>query len=582
MDPLSVTGLGLGAISLAFQLFAGCIKGFVLLSTAQHMGKESSTLVCMLNLQEIQLTEWARRAGLLSAPHELDRRLNGATVQAVLKELESLLLDTEKLKTRYRLGFQAALFSDTANRPPLPPAAGVLNVVISDDTRRDVLFRARLIQDWNNLPQRLRWATIDKSKFEEYINQIRIFVQELWRLLDPLRQDEMSSGIQQVLSHVIGMSQKLEELNALKDTLENSSIISGSTSSGTPNAPLASAAAIKAFTMGFGDAVGHAPSAAVSSYIPKIRPDKAAFQLISTEIRDFIAIKGNHEMGIARYEGEIVFVEWKELPVHSRSKIMGRVQDLAVLLGAPKHPEFRALRCKGIALDTSASRIAYVFEMPVSSAFQPPVSLRTSFGGNPSVTDRLQLALRITESVRYFHMAGWLHKNLRSENIIIFSPFSLACPTLAGFTFCRQDSPSEISEQPSADPQRDIYRHPEAMGEPTESFSVAKDVYALGTILLEVGEWRSLKQLVENVVDLRRSDIALVQLAKIKPFLLDESFKGGLATLRFRMGDIYAAVTRMMLNGEIPQAIALSKDEGQVFAPNVLDIAVRELGRCIV
>ena len=188
------------------------------------------------------------------------------------------------------------------------------------------------------------------------------------------------------------------------------------------------------------------------------------------------------------------------------------------------------------------------------------------------MTDRLKLALRITQSVRYFHMAGWLHKNLRSENVIIFSPFSLAYPTLAGFTYSRQDSPSEISEQPSADPQRDIYRHPDAMGEPTESFSVAKDVYALGTMLLEIGEWRSLKSLVEKVVDVMRSDVVLVQLAKIQPFLLDESAKGGLATLRFRMEDIYAAVTRMMLSGEISRAFALGKDEGQVFAPNVLDV----------
>ncbi|KAL8792123.1 MAG: hypothetical protein Q9195_005298 [Heterodermia aff. obscurata] len=582
MDPLSVAGLGLGALSLAFQLFAGCIKGFVLLSTAQHIGKDSSTLVCMLNLQEIQLTEWARRACLLSVPHELDRRLNGAIVQAVLKELESLLLDTEKLKSRYNLGFQAASFSATASCPPVSPSGGILDLAISDETRRDVLFKARLIQNRNTLPQRLRWATVDKSKFEEYVDQIRMFVQELWRLLDPLRQDEMVTGLQQVLSHVVGMSHKLEELNALKDTLENSSIISGSSSSGSPNAPLASAAAIKAFTLGFGDAAGHVPSAAVSSHIPQLRPDKTAFQLISTEIREFTAIQGNPDMGIAKYEETVVFVERKGLPVHSRSKIMGRVQDLAILLGAPKHPEFRALRCKGIALETSASRIAYVFEMPGSSTFQPPVSLKTYFKGNPSVTDRLKLALRITQSVRYFHMAGWLHKNLRSENIILFSPFSLAHPTLAGFTFSRQDSPSQISEQPSADPQRDIYRHPDAMGEPAESFSVAKDVYALGTILLEIGEWRSLKYLVEQVVDLRKSDIALVQLAKIQPFLLDENAKGGLATLRFRMGDIYAAVTKMMLTGEIPRIFTLGKEEVQGFAPNVLDIAVRELGRCIV
>jgi Prion-inhibition and propagation len=59
MDPISVAGLGIGTASAAFQLFAGCIKSFVLLSTAHNLGKDSSAMTCMLNLQEIELTEWA-------------------------------------------------------------------------------------------------------------------------------------------------------------------------------------------------------------------------------------------------------------------------------------------------------------------------------------------------------------------------------------------------------------------------------------------------------------------------------------------------------------------------------------------
>lgn len=585
MDPLSFAGLGLGVVSLSFQLFAGCIKGFMLLSTAQNLGKDSTTLICKLNLQEVQLTEWARRAGLLSGSNEFDRRLNSAVVEAVLRELENLLLDTDKLKKRYKLELQIA--DDDASPQP---AAGVLTAVISDDARRDILLRARLIQNRNAFPRRLRWATIDKSKFEDYVSQIRVFVQELWRLLDPLRQDEMASGLQMVLSHVISMSHKVEELHALKDALEHSSMISGSTNFGSGSASLASVATIKAIGMGMGAAPSQTYPETSFLHTHQDRPGKAAVNLVSGNIRDFAAVKGNAEMGMASYEGEAVFVEWKELPVYSRSKIMGRVQDLAILLGAPKHPNFRSLRCKGIASDAHTSRIACIFEWPLSSALQPPRPLRTVFGGSPSVTERLQLALSITESVRFFHMAGWLHKNLRSENILLFPSKekntsagpSLNLPMLAGFTFSRLNSPSEVSEQPSADPQRDIYRDPEAMGEPSESFSAAKDVYALGTILLEIGEWRSLRNLVERIVDVGKGDVSLLQLAKIQPFLLDESAKGGLATLRFRMGNTYAAVTKMMLSGEIPQSPAMTEEEGQIFAPNILDLAVRELSRCVI
>lgn len=585
MDPLSVAGLGLGVVSLSFQLFAGCIKGFMLLSTAQNLDKDSTTLICMLNLQEVQLTQWARRAGLLSESNELDRRLNPTVVEAVLRELENLLLDTDKLKKRYKLGLQAA--DDDASPQP---AAGVLAAAISDDARRDILLRARLIQDRNAFPRRLRWATIDKSKFEDYVSQIRVFVQELWRLLDPLRQDEMASGLQMVLSHVVSMSHRVEDLHALKDALQHSSMISGSTNFGSESASLASVATIKAIGIEMGAAPSQTYPKSSSLHTHQNQQRKAAVKLMSSNIRDFVPVKGNADMGMASYEGEVVFVEWKELPVYSRSKIMGRVQDLATLLAAPKHPSFRSLKCKGIASDAHTSKIACIFEWPLASAPQLPRPLRTVFGSSPSVTERLKLALSVTESVRFFHMAGWLHKDLRSENILLFPSKevnasavpSLKFPILAGFTFSRLNSSSEISEQPSADPQRDIYRHPEAMGEPSESFSAAKDVYALGTILLEIGEWRSLRNLVERVVDVGKGDISLLQLAKIQPFLLDGSTKGGLATLRFRMGDIYAAVTKMMLSGEVPQSPAMTKEEGQIFAPDILDVAVRELSRCVI
>lgn len=64
------------------------------------------------------------------------------------------------------------------------------------------------------------------------------------------------------------------------------------------------------------------------------------------------------------------------------------------------------------------------------------------------------------------------------------------------------------------------------MGEPSESFSAAKDVYALGTVLLEVGEWRSLKspgRESHRCEQTRRTDNLT---RKSKPFLLDASSKG--------------------------------------------------------
>ncbi|KAL8990643.1 MAG: hypothetical protein Q9169_008074, partial [Polycauliona sp. 2 TL-2023] len=250
MDPISVAGLGLGAVSLAFQLFAGCIKGFLLLSTAHNFGKNSSTLLCMLNLQEIKLTEWARRAGLLSGHHTLDKRLNAVVVQAVLSQLNSLLLDTERLKARYKLALDPAPPSVSAlNQSEDTSGGGILDVAISNETRRDIMFQAGLIQERHSFFKRMRWAAIDKTTFEEYVNQIRLFVQELWALLDPLRQDELAADIQMVLSHVIGTSRQIEGLYALKQTLQQSPATPDTFLPSQDDSTLANAAEIKAIGM---------------------------------------------------------------------------------------------------------------------------------------------------------------------------------------------------------------------------------------------------------------------------------------------------------------------------------------------
>ena len=599
MDPISVAGLGLSAASISFQLFAGCIKGFVLLSTAHNLGKDSSTLTCKLNLQEVQLTEWARCAGLLAGDGSLDRRLNENIVHATLKELQDLLLDTEKLKVRYKLGLASKSLSPQSepDRRESPVALGILSNAISDELRADIMYKARLIQSKNNFPQRLWWAAVDKAKFEELIESIRSFIRELWYLLDPIRQGHITQSLQMILSHVIGTSGKVDELSALSDTITASSNIGTSSMGPFSSLPLASAAEIKAIQVNLGVTSNGGEHSTPPSLFPQYpgQPSKVALSNLDTRhIGQYKPMKNNAEMGMATYQEMPVFIEWKSLPILFKSKILNRVENLALLLSTPKHPDFRSLQCRGLARDNDREKVAFIYRVPSQGGSPVPRSLRNLFGMSPSVTERIQLALRITQSVKYFHTAGWLHKNLRSENVLFWDTSNSALisppipssafsePILAGFAFSRQDSPSEISEQPSSDPQRDIYRHPEAMGEPSESFSAAKDIYALGTILLEIGEWRSLRSLVEKVVDVSKANVPLDQLAQVKPFLLNEGPKGGLGMLKYRMGDVYAQVTRMMLSGEVPAAPQAQNGAGIVFRPDMLDVAVRELGRCVV
>lgn len=75
--------------------------------------------------------------------------------------------------------------------------------------------------------------------------------------------------------------------------------------------------------------------------------------------------------------------------------------------------------------------------------------------------------------------------------------------------------------------------------------------------------------------------VPTTELAKVKTFLSEKNASGGSGMLRYRMGDVFAAVTRMMLSGDVPESCASERHEYLAFRPDILDVAIRELGRCV-
>lgn len=163
---------------------------------------------------------------------------------------------------------------------------------------------------------------------------------------------------------------------------------------------------------------------------------------------------------------------------------------------------------------------------------------------------------------------------------MIAAESNISRPMLVGFAYSRVDSASEISEQPSADPQRDIYRHPDAMGKPSVSFDQFKDMYALGTLLLKIGEWTSLRGITAKLVEVNDMHTTTRNLAMVRPFLLSEGPPSPLASLKFRMDDVYANVTRMLLSREGPALSEKPTTSLQEHDADTLEVAVRLLRQC--
>jgi len=209
----------------------------------------------------------------------------------------------------------------------------------------------------------------------------------------------------------------------------------------------------------------------------------------------------------------------------------------------------------------------------------------------PSVSARMDLSIQIAQSIRYFHTVGWMHKNLRSENVRFFAEDAsslleggegiLADPVLTGFTFARLDAPREVTDKPSLEPARDIYRHPGALYGTEARYQPFMDLYSLGAVLMEIAEWRPLGTLVKQVIDVKKVAVApLTQLAEVKTWLCVAACGGKEEVVKvdFRMGKKYGRAVRMCLGVEDLDGEMMVHDRTAA----VLDEVMEELRGCVI
>jgi hypothetical protein len=224
---------------------------------------------------------------------------------------------------------------------------------------------------------------------------------------------------------MVTLNDKFDQLKSLNEALKGLSDIKTETGSSSCFTSLAVAADIKALRMGLQVNENMTYLATESRFAVPRRQDllEDLERLSRVKLHDFKPMKNYEAMCAARYDEETVFVEWKAINPHLRSKILPRAQNLAALLNLPKDISFRSLHCRGtIEMD---DKVAFVFRHPSPDAGDLPRSLKDLFGAKdgmdpPSLTDRIQFALSIAQSINSFHRAGWLHKDLRSE-IYFFS-----------------------------------------------------------------------------------------------------------------------------------------------------------------
>lgn len=266
---------------------------------------------------------------------------------------------------------------------------------------------------------------------------------------------------------------------------------------------------------------------------------------------------------------------------------------LASLLHLKKPPKFCTLDCLGFLPPKPDSPYdsgyGFVYPLPVDGGMAEsivPKSLRSLLNDRKfpiTLGEKFRAAKDLAHSIFQLHSRNWLHKNIRSDNVIFCGydtknekkgvTFEIdSGPYVIGFHHGRPDRDVFCSDIPSSevDPETLLYQHPNY--KPGENrFQKSFDCYSLAVVLIELAHWQPAEQL-RSKHDKGKSLIS-------EP-LLDVFDKRYSRSMAQSMGNAYMEATRACLSGsrEIGAASALDSSDISYFYTQV----IRRLDACYV
>ncbi|KAK4182967.1 prion-inhibition and propagation-domain-containing protein [Podospora australis] len=568
-DPLSVAGLAIGVASLAFELFSGCVKGYNLILTAKEMPEACRYLMVRLRMEKEKLLGWAILAGLSEDDDTLKStlKMNRHTLIDALREMQILLLDVSKMDARYNLQLIVDNSDDEPASDPTPPTQ-----LLKIEERA-----VRFFDKTRRFPTRLKWAAFRKEKFEDLLANIAHLNDSMMRFLESHDRERHLKMQEITLMQVLQVSHRISDLFELVKSLkkvevaakedrrnyvESEGIVDESQTSYEKRAVLLTRfTAIKLAIESEGDSrvgeIGTENEALLSI-------EKLHLQSVSEKLD---GIQPQRSCGT--YDGKPVWLEWRyyEPSFNSDAEesdeeepqpppfVENRISKMTKLLRDQEKPqEFRVPKCLGYVDDRRNCRLSFVYALDSSSEPTVPVSLSDLLLNRrkPSLTTRIRIARLVSSSIWYLHSTQWLHKGLRSDNIVFpqLDASGMMDPLLCGFDYSRPADVDETTERPLQNLWHDLYRHPRTQfdnpREGRRGFRKLFDIYALGVILAEIGTWRP----VHDIVGIDRKSDQRPKTAKVKSVQTELLSKEVLLDIEAEAGDVFASVVKACISGD--------------------------------
>ncbi|KAF2632385.1 hypothetical protein BU25DRAFT_487892 [Macroventuria anomochaeta] len=548
MSGLEIPGLAIGGISFFFQAFAGCIQGYELIADACRLEKTYQNILIKVKIEEHRLFDWARSIGLDYTDERLVlNHMSKNLIMGILEQQQKLLFTFGRLDKKYAklasplLEERREAFVFDAERL-LENGAGTQadgNAIRFPQTN-DLLQKVRkFTEQLKTAPQRLKWASLDKEKAEGLVADLVHFNDKLHEALDKaqrnsLREEQLRTSYQIVLLNrtmenlvQIVQSQRITSSPQYPALLHRSESVYGNPNSRAiarqPHTrPLAALAQIAAVNLQSEE--DHGIGAVTDSFVDALDLNQSAEEIHDTKI-ELADIKTNTKWDDideadrteGTYHHKSVWIEWKlpeQGPVQTNGTdlIHERITTLATLLREMnKIVQFRAPECLGYFEDEDNGRYGFVFAKPEHVASnESPTTLHSLLSKEmPPLADRITLMRLLSETIEQFHAVDWLHKGLRSSNILFFKnpdteagTINFSDPYISGFEYSRPAQRDDMTQRPSDDPGADIYRHP--LSQSGSSFRKSFDLYSLGVVLLEIAYWKPIDEILE-IADINKA-----------------------------------------------------------------------------